>query len=248
MGRLMKRVPVDSQAPIGKTWKGYLNPHRGPCECSHCEGSGYNKETTQIADNFYYYSFELRSRPWHDNITQDEVQALVDEDRLWRFTHVRKQDGELERREDGYIPTAKEINLSQHGDGFGHDCINRHILIKARAKRLGVYGLCPACKGKGSKFPTHVPRRPYKAWRESEPPTGGGYQLWENTSEGSPISPVFASAQDLARWCTDNATVFADEKTSYENWLSMFMEDSLDVGSFYVIQPGFAGALVNAPA
>lgn len=32
-----------------------------------------------------------------------------------------------------------------------------------------------------------------------EPPEGEGWQVWETVSEGSPISPVFATAEELAR-------------------------------------------------
>ena len=67
-------------------------------------------------------------------------------------------------------------------------------------------------------------------------------------SEGSPISPVFATAEELADWCADNATVFASDKTSRENWLKMFKEESLDVGSLLVGHDGFLGAAVNDPA
>lgn len=51
------------------------------------------------------------------------------------------------------------------------------------------------------------------------PPAGEGYQLWENTSEGSPMSPVFSTLEDLCAWCEENATVFADSKTSKEQWM-----------------------------
>lgn len=33
-----------------------------------------------------------------------------------------------------------------------------------------------------------------------DPPAGDGWQLWETTTEGSPISPVFPTAEDLATW------------------------------------------------
>lgn len=43
-----------------------------------------------------------------------------------------------------------KITLWEKKGGMGgHDGINRHILIRARAKRLGVYGMCPECEGKG---------------------------------------------------------------------------------------------------
>ena len=54
-----------------------------------------------------------------------------------------------------------------------------------------------------------------------DPPTGEGYQLWETTSEGSPISPVFVSPEALASWCTLNATIFGSETMDYEQWLCM---------------------------
>lgn len=53
-----------------------------------------------------------------------------------------------------------------------------------------------------------------------EPPLGAGYQLWETTSEGSPMSPVFATPELLARFLqTHDAFVFGDQTTTYENWL-----------------------------
>lgn len=46
------------------------------------------------------------------------------------------------------------------------------------------------------------------------------YQMYETTSEGSPISPVFATPEEVARWCADNgASAFGRETASYEAWL-----------------------------
>lgn len=58
-----------------------------------------------------------------------------------------------------------------------------------------------------------------------DPPEGDGYQLWETTSEGSPASPVFESAEELAEWCEENATVFAGFKATKDEWLKMFGEE-----------------------
>jgi hypothetical protein len=60
------------------------------------------------------------------------------------------------------------------------------------------------------------------------PPEGPGWQLWETTSEGSPTSPVFEAAEALARWATNNATVFAGMKATYGEWLTMIVGDALD--------------------
>lgn len=60
---------------------------------------------------------------------------------------------------------------------------------------------------------------------EVEPPEGDGYQLWETTSEGSPVSPVFASFEELCEWCAENATTFADFKATKEEWAAMLNDD-----------------------
>lgn len=45
-------------------------------------------------------------------------------------------------------------------------------------------------------------------------------QMYETTTEGTPISPVMATPEDLARWLTDNrASAFAGLTASYEAWL-----------------------------
>lgn len=54
-----------------------------------------------------------------------------------------------------------------------------------------------------------------------EPPEGEGFQLWETTSEGSPVSPVFKTLDELCEWCEDNATTFGPYKATKEQWKSM---------------------------
>jgi hypothetical protein len=55
--------------------------------------------------------------------------------------------------------------------------------------------------------------------------------LWETCSEGSPASPVFASAEDLAEWCADGATWWADHKFPAKRWLELFLADDVDSGT-----------------
>lgn len=55
-----------------------------------------------------------------------------------------------------------------------------------------------------------------------EPPSGDGWQMWETTSEGSPISPVMVSPEALAEWLSDNkASAFGDQTATYDAWLRM---------------------------
>ena len=57
------------------------------------------------------------------------------------------------------------------------------------------------------------------------PPKGEGWQMWETTSEGSPISPVFATPEELARWLADSgASAFGDMTATREQWLSTIRE------------------------
>lgn len=60
------------------------------------------------------------------------------------------------------------------------------------------------------------------------------FMMYEDTSEGTPISPAFQTAEELARWLVDNnASAFADQTASYEGWLR-------------VAQGGFAPSMVIA--
>jgi hypothetical protein len=46
------------------------------------------------------------------------------------------------------------------------------------------------------------------------------YMMYENTSEGTPISPAFATPEELAQWLVDNkASAFADMTATYDQWL-----------------------------
>lgn len=63
---------------------------------------------------------------------------------------------------------------------------------------------------------------PCPAWTKHfkvDPPEGEGWQLWETTTEGAPISPVFKTPEELAEWSEENATVFADIKATKKEWL-----------------------------
>lgn len=284
--RVLKRVPLDFDAPLKEVWVGYINPHRGPSNCSACDGSGYNPATKKISDD--WYSFD-RSRwvwiepgvrryndlAWSHHLTQDEVEALVrrgrfvytgllketsfiaDPDRKTSNYSFDEESGEwldwdsnerVEVNEPEY-PSAEDVN-AWSTVGFGHDAINQWICVKVRAKRLGVYGKCPVCKGDGEiKNPDEKEQRLYDEWEEYEPPEGEGYQLGETVSEGSPVSPVLGSAEGLAEWCEENATVFGNEKMPKADWMRMFgSEDKGEVGSLMMSDgKGYFGPALNAP-
>jgi len=57
----------------------------------------------------------------------------------------------------------------------------------------------------------------YENWKSYEPPKGEGYQCWETTSEGSPISPVFKTFDELCEWLSNNLSGVTKTFTK-EDW------------------------------
>ena len=96
---------------------------------------------------------------------------------------------------------------------------------------------CPACTGRGDDASLacsrcdgngEIPSTPEaEAWRSTEPPTGDGYQIWETTSEGSPVTPVFANLDDLCAYAAEHCTVFASIKTTAAEWRRMIDADRI---------------------
>jgi hypothetical protein len=60
--------------------------------------------------------------------------------------------------------------------------------------------------------------------------------MYEDTSEGTPISPKFETPEELARWLADTrASKFADMPTDYADWMR-------------IINGGFSGLIVRSIA
>jgi hypothetical protein len=50
------------------------------------------------------------------------------------------------------------------------------------------------------------------------------FMMYETVTEGSPISPAFATPEELALWLVDNnASAFGREGATYEQWLSTIL-------------------------
>ena len=238
MGREVRRTPLGFDAPLNKVWEGYINPWGEYFEgCFACGGSGSSRDYRQLEQD--WYDFADTGRRWCNAITQDEVDALVESGRLYDLTHVFAPGEGWKPKDPPVHPTAEQVNeWSRAARGLsGHDAINRWICVEQRAKRLGILrGLCTACHGTGSRCLIPQVVDWYNAWEETEPPEGDGYQIWETTSEGSPITPSLPSPEELARWCVDNAvSAFGGQGASYEGWLR-------------VAEGGYAPSAVGGPA
>jgi hypothetical protein len=95
-------------------------------------------------------------------------------------------------------------------------------------KSRGIDINCPICNGSGLLWFSEEIQKRAEEWYEKErydPPEGEGYQLWETTTEGSPVSPVFATIEELAEWCAGNATVFGNIQNTKEQWLASFRNE-----------------------
>ena len=256
MGRILKRVPLDFKWTLNQKWKGYLNPYRS-YKCEACDGGGYNEETKKIHDEWYNFDNAVyRTNPYRpnsryninahsNNITESEIEALVRGGRLsdlmdfwYHFNDEKnvweKYDRNLPREERQWVeceqptfPTPEEVN-KWNMTGMGHDAINASICVRVRATEKGVYGMCECCGGDGEIWFSDEIEKLAENWVGYEPPMGEGYQMWENTSEGSPQSPVFETLDELCEWCSENASIFGTSQfVSKEEWMKCLGGDEL---------------------
>lgn len=160
--------------------------------------SAIQREANRLCDLF--------NGQWVHHLNDDDVAALVSNERLSNFTST---------------PTARQVN-EWSLSGLAHDAINCWVVCKAEAKRLGIEIDCKSCKAEGSIWPTAEIKAQCESWTSTEPPKGDGYQLWETVSEGSPISPVFATPEELAEWLVssdDYKWKRNDAGTTKDQWL-----------------------------
>jgi len=170
---------------------------------------------------------------WCHHLNANDVAALVEAGRLMDFTHTFDVEKRWQPKNPPYVPTPREVNVWSCV-GFGHDCLNQWACVKAECKRFGLSDTCTACDGEGEHWPSPEAKKAYEDWQPYEPPAGDGYQIWETVSEGSPISPVFSTARDLAahmattKWGADKGTPFETWMKFIEGpgWsISMVMQD-----------------------
>lgn len=140
------------------------------------------------------------NKGWAHFLNDADVAALVEGGRLMEFTHTWDDEARRWIKNDpATIPTAADVNAWSLG-GMGHDGINEGVVLRARLKAEGDAGYCETCEGAGVFWTSPEARERYENWEPTEPPTGEGYQLWQTVSEGSPITPVFSNAEQLARY------------------------------------------------
>lgn len=153
------------------------------------------------------------NKSWSHHLSQADVDALVAAGRLPYFTHrprtaeqaatLAASGGYWMNEPNGYHPTAQEVN-EWSLTGIGHDSINQWVCVKDRCIRAGDPSICDACGGSGEKWASAEAEQRAEEWKPTDPPAGEYWQLWETVSEGSPISPACATAEELADWLAIN--------------------------------------------
>lgn len=237
MGRTCKRVPLDFSWPMKKLWIGYVNPYRG-VECPHCK-NGYSKEAQKIRDEVYRsgYDDEYLPNPYREgwrynpkqkihNMTQDEVDYMMScysEDEKNRLM----QNIVLPKFPDATKVTPEIFSyIALVSPMFPHFNLDWE-LIKYHSEKEGWDSSCPHCEGSGVLFLNDEIKRLHEEFRWQEPPTGEGYQMWEDTSEGSPISPVFKTAEELAEYCErEGVSWFGGSTAKKEDWLRVINDSA----------------------
>lgn len=174
---------------------------------------------------------QLFNARWYCHLNQEEVDVLTDTRRLMDFTHTWSKETGWVEKSPPYRPTAEEVNRWSLS-GMGHDSINCGAVVRARCEKEGHPVLCDACKGEGSNWVSPEAQQRAEAWVPEEPPVGEGYQIWETVSEGSPISPVFGTPEDLAEWMAKNGSGL-DKDVTKEQWLA------------FIKGPGWAPSMVG---
>lgn len=244
MSRDVRRVPVDFEWPLNKTWSGYRWPDKfREVDCPDCE-NGYapaahhmyqqwygnapfdpastgstpltpdspvlraQAERKTQTDAWFYGSGEaaivkeaarladLFNGMWLHHLAQEDVNALVAAGRLMDFTHTFSPETRWQKIDPPVTPTAADVN-EWSLSGMGHDSINASVVLRARCERDGVDLTCPTCKGHATLEAYEGQRAESEAYKAPEPPEGEGWQLWETVSDGSPVTPVFATAEKL---------------------------------------------------
>jgi poly-D-alanine transfer protein DltD len=146
MSREIKRVSLKFNWPLNKVWKGYINPYNS-MECPYCE-NGMSKEAQELENKWFNWDGP-KEEAWQYNLDEDDVKALIKNNRLTDLTHEYKNNKWIKNKNKVITP---EMVNEWAKKGFGHDAINRWICIKEKCKKMGVNDSCVHCGGEGFMF------------------------------------------------------------------------------------------------
>lgn len=147
---------------------------------------------------------DLWNGQWSHHLNQQDVDALLDSERgLPDLTHTWTREDGWQPKDPPVRPTVEEVNEWSIRDPFSGGSM-QWTVMKARLAREGEPDMCARCEGHGSLETYPGQRADADAWERTEPPTGEGWQMWQTVSD-APLSPVFATAEELIEWMTTPA-------------------------------------------
>lgn len=225
MGREIKRVALDFDWPIGKVWEGFVNPyyHKCPQDGKTC---------------FRGYTAAAR---WLQEIVGVLLTIGAAGSRKDEYTRARIATLGFGPRSDDGTPLLPPQELTdfvtrlvghEPDTLFGYSTTDQWDVVGKLVEMVGLgargenglflWGTCPVCRGTGLD-PAYDEQR--NAWTPTPPPAGDGWQVWETVSDGSPVSPVFATKEDLVAWLVnvdgrtrENAEAFVES-----GWVPSFL-------------------------
>lgn len=222
MGREIRRVPKDFDFPLNKTWSGYLHPDTLHGEhCSPCGGNGRTPASLwvqaiglMIEDIAQDLSAQEHGKKAHPYLTEHmphepRTTGKISEDKThWvQEPAVMRPTPDFQEFVQGLLSEEeKKVHERRATGPFSSYSYQVGLaLVRAAGLDIDTWGICPACEGHGTTESYPGQRADYDAWEATEPPTGEGWQLWQTVSEGGPISPVFETPEELARWMASPA-------------------------------------------
>lgn len=200
MGRELKRIALDWTWPVGKVWEGYVCNVGRPCPAhgEDCWGG-------QTAAAWWVSALGR----FIDLLGED----AADPTRRGIWPHPYIQDFPQAPGEGGRMhpltPQLADFVAAFRGCR-AEDMRGGLLASRAQSKpawrtlyriaRLPKgWGVCAVCNGHDI-HPDDLAA--LEAWEPTEPPAGEGWQLWETVSEGSPITPVYPTAEALIEHMT----------------------------------------------
>lgn len=202
MSREVKRVALDFDWPLNKVWKGFVLPDelRGS-KCPDCDGGQTHAgwwlyqlcyRIGMLADDI---RDQERGKPLHPWLAKDSYPHGHWNDN--RQFVVDRPSVEIRELLDKLLGDRPRDVFSSYASDAGYG-LYKILLEKAGLDHVE-WSRCKTCQGGGTLEIYEGQAAEAEAWEQYEPPTGEGWQLWESVSEGSPITPVFTTAEGLAR-------------------------------------------------
>lgn len=100
--------------------------------------------------------------------------------------------------------------------GFVYDYADKKWIPKGEYYRGRLYKDYAGLRPVESERSLHMPH-----WTEAEKTH---YQMYQNVTEGTPESPVFASLEELYKWCKEDslARTGTESKSDFDSWRTAF--------------------------